>query len=319
MNVDNFIVRPKRKYVETYAKAEAWEKLGLEQQHELTEHVAGLPSAFEDENEEAKRFDLLMFRLQLAVLRAEPEFSRLRDQVRQIAEALEDQSSIPMIQAQLPLIQELQTDKYWEAITAPMLNVVRKRLRDLVKLIEKEKRKIVYTDFEDELGTLTYIDLPGVAVGMDFEKFIAKARHFLRVHENHVMIYKLRQNQPLTTTDLEELERMLGEVAGDDDENLSKARQRGLGLFVRSLVGLERDAAKEAFAGFLTDRNLTANQIEFVNLIIDHLTEHGAMEPERLYESPFTDLNPQGIEGMFKEAEVTELLKVLEDVRATAA
>ena len=52
MNVDNFIVRPKRKYVETYAKAEAWEKLGLEQQHELTEHVAGLPSAFEDENEE---------------------------------------------------------------------------------------------------------------------------------------------------------------------------------------------------------------------------------------------------------------------------
>jgi len=307
MNVESFIARPKRKFVEVYGKPEAWNTLSQEQQHELTEHVAGLPSEFTDEDEEAKRFDLLMLRLQLALLRADSQFARLRVQVRAIAEALEAQSSIPMINAELDLIQELQTDEYWQDITAPMLESVRKRLRNLIKLIEKTKRKIVYTDFVDEIGAPSGIELPGISVGTDFERFKAKARHFLNEHEDHVAIHKLRTNQPLTPTDLDELERMLVEAANSAPEHIAKAREQGLGLFVRSLVGLERDAAKQAFAEFLSGRTLTANQIEFIDLIINYLTEHGAMEPDRLYESPFTDFNPLGVEGLFKPAEITEL------------
>lgn len=88
---------------------------------------------------------------------------------------------------------------------------------------------------------------------------------------------------------------------------------------MRSLVGLERDAAKQAFADFLSGRTLTANQIEFIDLIINYLTEHGAMDPDRLYESPFTDFSPRGVEGLFKPAEVTELFTVLSHIRARAA
>ena len=319
MNIDNFIVRPKRQFIETYSDAEAWQNLTQERQHELAEHVAGLPSEFTEEDEEAKRFDLLMLRLQLALLRADPRFAKLRAQVHEIAEALEVQSSIPMINAQLDLIQELQTDEYWQDITAPMLEIVRKRLRDLIKLIEKARRRIVYTDFVDEIGGLTAIDLPGIGVGMDFEQFKAKARHFLNEHENHVAIHKLRTNQPLTSTDLHELERMLLEAAGNAPEHVTKAQEQGLGLFVRSLVGLERDTAKQAFAEFLSARTLTANQIEFINLIINYLTEHGAMEPGRLYESPFTDFSPLGVEGVFDSAEVTQLITVLTEIRTKAA
>ncbi|HEY5751673.1 MAG TPA: hypothetical protein VIT21_00860 [Chthoniobacterales bacterium] len=79
MNLDNFVVRPKRRLVEKYAKAEAWQELKTESLAELAREVAGLPSEQEAENEEAKRFDLLMLNLQLAVLRAEPAFARLRD------------------------------------------------------------------------------------------------------------------------------------------------------------------------------------------------------------------------------------------------
>jgi len=90
-------------------------------------------------------------------------------------------------------------------------------------------------------------------------------------------------------------------------------------LFIRSLVGLDREAAKQAFGIFLSGSTPSANQIEFINLIIDHLTHHGIMEPGLLYESPFTDINAQGPEGVFNSTQVDTLISVLEQIRASAA
>jgi type I restriction enzyme R subunit len=63
---------------------------------------------------------------------------------------------------------------------------------------------------------------------------------------------------------------------------------------------------------------VTANQIEFINLVVDYLTENGVMEPDRLYESPFTDINPQGPEGVFTSAKVDLMVGILADIRLRA-
>jgi len=320
MNLDNFVVRPKRLHVERFAKPEAWTVLQQDDLHELASEVAPLPSDVEAEEEEAKRFDLLMLNLQLAVLRHEPRFTKLRDQVMVIAEMLEQQANIPMVREQLVVLEELQSEDWWQDVTVMMLDQVRKKLRDLVQFIEKRSRSILYTDFEDEMGEATSFDLLGITPPQDMERFKAKARAFLRDHQDHIAIHRLRMNKPLTPSDLEELESMLAEHGIGDAETIARAKEesQGLGLFVRSLIGLDRGAAKEAFADFLEGRTLTGNQIEFIDLIINHLTEHGVMGAALLYESPFTDIAPHGPDDLFTSDEVDRLVAVLDHVRAAA-
>lgn len=320
MNLDNFVVRPHRRLVESYAKQDAWISLTEEGVAELAREVAGLPSEIDPENEEAKRFDLLVLNLQLALLRQEPGFMRLRDKVRQIVGLLEEKSAIPMVRDQMILIQDILSDAWWQDVTLPMLENMRRRLRGLIQLIEKRQRKPVYTDFEDEMGGESEIVLPGTSSGTDYTKFLAKARAFLRDHLNHIAIEKLRKNKPLTKSDLDELERMLVESGLGDPDVVRRAAAEadGLGLFVRSLVGMDRSAAKEAMTAFLTAKALSANQIEFVNLVVDHLTEHGVVAPERLYESPFTDIAPYGPEGIFEKLEVDMLMSTLHEIQRMA-
>ena len=324
MNLDNFVVRARRRVVEKYAKPEAWVILPVQDRNELSTEIAGLPSELDPEAEESKRFDLLLLRLQLARLRSEPGFTRLRDQVKVLAGLLEENATIPMIRERLVLIQEIQSDEWWQDVTVPMLERVRVRLRALMTLIEKRQRKPIYTDFEDEIGAESQVGLPGLATpGADLERFRAKARAYLRAHQDHPVIAKLRHNQPLTRRDLAALEQILSDsgAGGIDQIQMAASESQGLGLFVRALVGLDREAATRAMTGFLADKSLGPNQIDFIKLVVDYLTEHGVMSPALLYETPFIDFHHAGPNGLFSSAKVDELMAVLEHVRtmATAA
>jgi type I restriction enzyme R subunit len=157
--------------------------------------------------------------------------------VRELAEALEGKASIPMVAERLELIQEVQTDEFWQDVTVFRLETVRKRLRDLVKFIEKVGQKAVYTDFEDERGDDTPIPIAIGGAGQSFERFKEKVRHFLRPRERELPLQKLRLGLGLTREDLDALDRVLVEAKLGTEENYNTARQEGLSVFITSRSG----------------------------------------------------------------------------------
>ena len=206
-----------------------------------------------------------------------------------------------------------------QGVTVAVLEALIKKLRALVKLIEKSKKNIVHTDFEDELGEATKIDLPALSTGKNLTKFKDNARQFLREHESHLSLQRLRRNQPLTPSDLVELERMLLD-AGGSQEVIQQAtmQSHGLGIFIRSLVGLDRETATQAFSQFVVGTTARASQVEFIDLIVQYLTENGVMDAARLYESPFTDISPRGPEALFPPIKIAEMVRVLDEIKERA-
>jgi type I restriction enzyme R subunit len=321
MNPDNFLVRAKRQWVDRWSSAQAWQQVTPQTASEAAEHLAGLPSAVRDDDENAKRFDLLMLTIQLAVVDGDGlTVDRLRPKVGSIATNLLGKLAIPAVAAQQKILADVETDEWWADVTLPLLELARRRIRGLVGFADRASKYTVYTDFTDELGDLTEIDLPGVSVGTDLERFRAKARAWLREHDDHVTLQKLRRNRQLTDADLSSLERVLLDagIGSPDDLERASTDAHGLGLFVRSLVGLDRAAATEAFTDFIHNVAYTASQLDFINLIIEQLTATGVMEPARLYESPFTDRAPTGPEQLFTDPEVDGIVVILDEIRDRA-
>lgn len=311
MNEDNFLVRPHLELVEQFRKPEAWDSLSVGDLAALADSVAKLPDQLDPEHEDSKRFDMVLLNVQLGALRNEP-YERQRRKVIQIAGLLEDQQAIPVIAEQLELILDVQADEWWVDVSYPMLEEVRKRLRMLVPLIERTKKGVIYSDFEDAIGEGSAVELPGTGglVGStEFLQFRKKAEHFLKENLGEAVVVKVRSGQTVTSEDIAELQRILVAAGIGDEESFAMASERAgsFGLFVRSLVGLDRAAAKNAFNEFLDDKRYSKNQIEFVNMIIDELADRGVVEPRRVYESPYDGVAPEGPEEIFVAADLDRI------------
>lgn len=228
--------------------------------------------------------------------------------------------NVPSVAEHREIIEAVAGDRWWVDVTLPMLKQARLRLRGLVRLIEPIRRDPVYADFTDELVAPTEVALPGATAGIDKARFQAKVLACLAQHEDHVALQRLRRNRQLTGEDLAALEEMLLSCdVGHPSELEAVAEQSGgLGLFIRSLIGLDRVAAQDAFARYLDSEHFTAEQIRIINMIVEELTSNGVVEPRRLHESPYTDYAPTGIDVAFPAEDVEAIVNTLQQIKDTA-
>lgn len=304
MNRDNFIVRQHTRAVERFQERANWDKLSEEDCQTLHQQVAQLPFQSEADDVESRMFDLNVLRMQVALLQGDARtFETHRRKVLDIAIRLEEKTNIPAVKAQISYLQALQEPMFWEGINADILEDLRIRLRALVPFIDKRERKIVYTNFKDDILEIKK-DAPFDMPKMTSTQYDKKVKDYLRSHLDSLVIHRLRTNKALTETDLQGLETTLIQI-GEDEGNalfsdlLARHEAPSLPHFVRSMVGMDHTAAHEAFSQFLHDKSLTPAQIRFIEMTIEQLTARGIMEASALYEAPFTSLHTGGPDALF--------------------
>ena len=316
MNNDNFIVKSELEHVEHFKNDDAWKNLDDLAIGTLREHISKLPNQLEPETLEAKLFDMLCYNLELAVLEKNNKaIQGYANKVIEIASKLESKENIPVVAEQIALIQEVQTVDYWKGITLPMLESMRKRIRGLVKLIEKTTSTIVYSMLDDEIGDAIEVDIPVVSSGVNLAQYRKRVESFIKANENHITIAKLKRGLALTPTDLSELERFVfdaQEVESKEKFEECFGTEKSLPLFIRSLVGLDRQAVQEAFSKYLQGTTYNDKQIRFVEMIIEHLTIRGTLEASQLYEPPFNQIHYEGIDGVFADSDADNIFGVVE-------
>lgn len=124
----------------------------------------------------------------------------------------------------------------------------------------------------------------------------------------------------ITAEELAVLENMLfdGAERGTKDIYIKEYGNQPLGVFIRGIIGLEISAAQEAFAEFLNSGNLRADQITFIQNIINYLNKNGTIEPSMLFEPPFTDINDYGLNGVFDDTAAYKIISIVEHVNENA-
>lgn len=297
LNDENFRVRQYLQYVHKYQNKDNWQTLSVVQTNEVKENVSPLIMPIEDD-ELAKRFDLLMLTIELASLQSNNATKPIR-RVIDTAEALSKLGTIPQVLAQRDVIDHVRTTEFWEEASIADLEKVRVALRDLIQYIERSNQKIYYTDFQDEV--ITVAENASILNVNDLKSYRKKVEHYLKEHqhEDTLAIYKLRNNKPLTKQDVEYLEQILWNELGSKEQYEKDYGDTPVTKLVRKIVGLDKQAAVEAFSAFISEQQLTLQQTQFVELIIDYIVKNGTLERQALQQDPFSSTG--GIMVVFKD------------------
>ena len=285
LNRDNFAVRQHLKYVEFYSNQDNYVSLTYENTLTMGEELAPLIIPDKDEPK-AVRFDALMYGIELAYLAGKP-YSKARSDLTKKINAVASVANIPEIMAQADFLNKLIHTDYIANAGINEFECIRKNLRELIKYIPKGGPKYTTNFIDDIIGKEIK---PAEIENDDLKNYKMKAEYYVRQNQDQIAIKKLRTNLPLTKADIASLEKVLWSELGTKADYEAEYGQKPLGEFVRELVGLDMNAAKEAFADYLNDVNLDSRQIYFVNQIVEYIVHNGMMKDfSVLQEAPFTD------------------------------
>ena len=287
LNTESFMVRNKAHYVEQYFKKENWTYISTIDLMDIKDNLISLFSSIED-NEEAKRFDNLLYQLQVKRIRQE-KTNRCESAIIDTVAELEKLGTVPQIREKQELILKVAETDYLQQADFWNIEEIRKELRNLIQFIDPYNRPPVYIDIEDTLNDVDE-EYVYVSTGNNFSNYKKKLEKFLMGNMENVIIWKIRHNIRLTEQDKENLEKILFEELGNNKEYAEAFGDTNIIKAVRNIVGLDKSVASDIFYKYINDNRLNMKQIQFVKLLVDYVIKNGTIDMQKLTEQPFKNV-----------------------------
>lgn len=287
LNKDSFMVKNKIHYIELYSKEKTWVYISTIDLMDIKENLISLFTSIDD-NEDAKRFDNLMYQLQVKRIRQD-KTNRCENLIVDTVGELEKLGTVPQIKEKQDLILKVAETDYIKEADFWAIEEVRTELRNLIQFIDPYNRPPVYIDIEDTLNDIDE-EYVYVSTGNNFTNYRRKVEKFLTGNLENVIVWKIRHNIRLTEQDKENLEKILFEELGNNKEYAETFGDTNIIKAVRNIVGLDKNVVSDIFYKYINDNRLNMKQIQFVKLLIDYVIKNGTIDMQKLTEQPFKNV-----------------------------
>ena len=288
LNRESFIVRGKTVFIDRYSKKEKWNHIDYVAYDEIKEQLIPIFLS-EDSDEYAKRFDNLVYGVQIGRMRAK-NIKRQTSLLSELVESLKKLGTIPQIVERKELIIRASNEEYWKKADFFDIERTRKELRDLIKFIDNPPKRLWVVDIEDTLTITETNDDSNITSIGDYTNYKKKVTKFLNGNLDNLIIYKIKHNQKLNEMEKKDLERIMFEELGNNSKFVQAFGNKNVIQVVRNIVGLDSETANSIFSKYINDNRLNSKQIEFVKMLIDYVVKNGTISLQVLTEDPFSSL-----------------------------
>ena len=296
LNEAHISVRKHWHLVTRYKKQENWVYVSEIEAQQLSKKIA--PLIFSDDTDfAAKRFDVVCLLMELSLIDSTIDGSKPMERIRVIAHRLEKKASIPQVMMCMPTIQKVQTAAFWESIHTNAEHGL-----DNLERIRVELRELMqYIGADNDTFTIDLKDVitDGGQIGVQTLRTTYKQRVLDYLEENiqSPVLQKIYQLEQLSETDIRELERIFWQELGTKEEYeqtyLRQERYKLYGghiaAFLRSVIGIDRDLAKQKYIELIQGEVLTPEQEEYLNDILNYVCQNGDITRETMAQQPFCE------------------------------
>ncbi len=311
----SFVVRPHLKVVEHYLEKSNWYNITTASLQEIYNEIA--PLVFENTQDNAAlTFDLLMYDFMVSNLKGTKKQVVYTQRLIKISTALQKQNSIPQVIAKMPILQHIASASYWEDASVNKLEYIRTELRELIKFLSPPDKPIVETSFTDQVEGVRESPAIYEIHSFDKEAYRLKLEQFVKENKLNLTIDKIRKNIKITQSDLDYLEQFLFEQGSLGSKEVFKEAygEKPLGEFIRSVVGIEKVEAKNAFSKIVNFASLNSQQIQFMDLVIEYFAVNGVMDVKQLFNPPFSNIYAGGMIELFDQGIAMNIAHAIKEI-----
>ena len=314
LDKERFDVKMKLEHVELYEDIKSWQQLSPAKIETIKDKLSKLPVPQSD-HPNARRFDLMMLKMMQANLLTKS--SKLFENELVVLATDLDKIDIPQVNKSKKLIGQLQDPDFYKTLHIRKMEEIRVEVRELLQYIDSKGIENIYTTIS---GDEIISSAGDIAVPYGNALYKKNVEKFIRENANHIVISKLNTNQPITEVEIEQLQQILfdGGDRGTYDHYKEIYGAQPLGIFIRSIVGLDIQAAQKEFATFLQSGDLNASQMKFIDQIISHLSRNGTIDKRLLFESPFNEVHDEGLLGVFEDTAAMQIIKKIDSINMNA-